>query len=61
MGYDSSDIVPCLIEQTMIAIILIHHEDGHISADNCMLEKCPHFKKCKISKNNFVIAALKGR
>lgn len=28
MGYDSSDIVPCLIEQTMIAIILIHHNDN---------------------------------
>lgn len=57
----SSDIIACLIERTMIGIILEDCENGTVKSPDCPLERCPYFNQCDISKNPRVIrsAAIK--
>lgn len=54
MVYNSGDVVYCTLKKTMIGITLTPDENNHVSSRDCALEKCVHFKSCKISENPLV-------
>lgn len=61
MSTASGEIVYCYELRQPRGIVLEHLEHDIVVSNDCGLESCPHFNRCKIKQNRYVQKMLEHK